>query len=285
MNGEYSRLDVERLCGLRLCDSACVPRCGPLYRSGSDNRVDNYEFCARWVISQSKPGLRVLDYGCGSGQIVKRLRHQGVDAYGCDVFYEPGKKSAEAVCDEIVEGLVREIDAGDGRIPFEANRFDYVLSNQVLEHVEDLDAVLAEIHRVLKPGGTVLSLFPHREVRREGHCGIPLLHRFRRQSRLRYFYAYLLRSAGLGHFKDGRSVAERSRYWCDWLDRWTHYRDKEEILRSFSRLFSDLTFIEDDWLLQRSGSKRLLVSWMPSGARTLIVRKLGGLVFTASKRG
>ena len=45
--------------------------------------------------------------------------------------------------------------------------FDLVLSNQVIEHVEDLDAVLCEIHRVLKPGGAFLSLFPSKDVIRK----------------------------------------------------------------------------------------------------------------------
>jgi len=42
---------------------------------------------------------------------------------------------------------------------------------QVLEHATDLDVVVHEIARVLKPGGSCLSLFPDKGVWREGHCG------------------------------------------------------------------------------------------------------------------
>ena len=52
--------------------------------------MNNYEFCAQWVISQEHgKNVRVLDYGCGAGQVVKELHKLGIhDAFGCDVFYE-----------------------------------------------------------------------------------------------------------------------------------------------------------------------------------------------------
>ena len=51
--------------------------------------MNNYEFCAQWVFDQEpKKSIRILDYGCGAGQIVNELRKRNVDAFGCDVFYE-----------------------------------------------------------------------------------------------------------------------------------------------------------------------------------------------------
>jgi len=55
------------------------------------------------------------------------------------------------------------------RTPFVTGSFDLVINNQVLEHVTDLDVVVHEIARVLKPGGSCLSLFPDKGVWREGH--------------------------------------------------------------------------------------------------------------------
>ncbi len=53
--------------------------------------MDNYDFCAKYITSHLiKEANAVLDYGCGSGEIVDRLRLSGIDAYGCDVFYEGG---------------------------------------------------------------------------------------------------------------------------------------------------------------------------------------------------
>ena len=56
-----------------------------------------------------------------------------------------------------------------------------------------------EIHRVLKPGGTVLSIFPSRDVFREGHIGIPFSHWFPKGSRVRFYYTWALRAGGPGH--------------------------------------------------------------------------------------
>jgi len=57
------------------------------------------------------------------------------------------------------------------------------------------------LNRVLKPGGCMLSIFPSRDVLREGHIGIPLAHRFARGSRARLLYTWALRRAGLGTWK------------------------------------------------------------------------------------
>lgn len=244
--------------------------------------MTNYEFCARWVMDQRQlDRARVLDYGCGGGEIVRRLRDSGVEAFGCDVFYEGGNYSV-AVGSELFEsGIVRRIDGGT--IPFDDESFDYVLNNQVMEHVEDLDAVLGEIRRVMKPGGILLSLFPDRGVWREGHCGIPFLHWFPKESGARVWYATALRLLGLGHHTAGLGPYAWSRGACSWLDRWTHYRPRHEINALFDRHFVDICHIEDDWLELRYGRRYKWVHSVPRFLRRLVVRKLGGLVFTARK--
>ncbi|MFO1468925.1 MAG: class I SAM-dependent methyltransferase [Steroidobacteraceae bacterium] len=183
--------------------------------------MTNYEFCAWWVERQ-RPGAdaQVLDYGCGAGQIVTLLRARGIDARGCDVFYEGGDYSAQVQV-ELLGAAIRRMGE-DGTIPFPDASFDLIVNNQVMEHVLDLDRVLSEIARVLKPGGRVLSLFPDRGVWREGHCGIPFLHWFPKRSRPPGSqYAAVLRAAGLGNHKQGKSILHMGEDFCIWLDRWT----------------------------------------------------------------
>lgn len=122
--------------------------------------MNTYEFCARWVANQVSGAARVLDYGCGAGRVVALLREAGINAFGCDVFYEGGDYS-----DVIFPAAKPYVLRMEGeRIPFEDASFDVVLSNQVFEHVPNLDAALSEISRVLKPGGVALNLFPDRSV-------------------------------------------------------------------------------------------------------------------------
>jgi len=233
-----------------------------------------------------KKEYQILDYGCGAGEAVISGRDSGLDIYGAEVFYEGGNTRAKVEASGILGTAVREIV--DGRIDFPDAYFDLVVSNQVFEHVEDLDKVLSEIYRILKPGGSTLNLFPSKDVWREGHCGIPFLHRFSRKSQTRYYYALFLRRLGFGYFKKGKSPGQWTRDFLDWLDAYCHYRDRKAILRAFRRLFS-VRLIEEDYILFRMGKSRL--KFLRPIIRIPIVkllfkefyRKLGGLVLLATK--
>lgn len=109
--------------------------------------MDNCDFCVQFT---SKRGGQVLDYGCGNGKIVEKLLELNIDSYGCDVFYEGGDYS-ESVSEALMGGRIKRMV--NDRIPFPDNYFDTVVHNQVFEHIPDLQLALAEISRVLKPGG------------------------------------------------------------------------------------------------------------------------------------
>ena len=109
------------------------------------------------------------------------------------------------------------------------------------------------------------------------------LHRFSRNNPLRTGYAVVLPSFGLGYYKGDKSILRWSHDFGDWLDRWTYYRERGEILRAYARLFSDRCDLEDRWLQERLGPRRRLASWLPRKIQVFIVRKLMGQVFTARK--
>jgi SAM-dependent methyltransferase len=239
--------------------------------------MNNYEFCAEYAAKKLVHGGKMLDYGCGDGTIVNLARAKGVDAYGCDVFYEGGDYSTQIKPDEFGKTIFR---MENETIPFGADVFDLVISNQVLEHVQNLDHVLSEISRVLKPGGSVLSLFPDRGVWREGHCGVPLLHWFPKRSRTRVYYAEAFRLAGFGYFTSGKPPRLWAEDICKWLDDWTFYRPYDEIRELFERHFSGLHHLEAEWLVQRVGNKSKL---LPKAVRSMVARKLGHLTFEVQK--
>jgi SAM-dependent methyltransferase len=244
--------------------------------------MNNYEFCTRWILDQA-PGknIRVLDYGCGAGEIVKALRKQDVNAYGCDVFYEGADYSQSNDMKLFDNGIIKKMQ-GD-TIPFESASFDYLITNQVMEHVENMDHVLSEFDRVLKPGGKILNLFPDKGVWREGHCGIPFIHWFAKNSRFRVYYAAGFRMLGFGYHKGTKNVMLWSRDFCEWLDKWTHYRTRQTINAIYSQHFCDIQHIEDRWLQLRLGDKKSLVTWLPTSIQKLIVTKLGCMIFVTRK--
>jgi SAM-dependent methyltransferase len=250
----------------------------------------NYEYVLNFIRGHSSTGTRSLDYGCGAAEIVKAGREQGLNVFGAETFYEGGNTKTEVAKLGYLASIVTEIK--NDRIDFPDGYFDIVVTNQVLEHVEDLNVVLREIHRVLRRGGKVLSLFPSREVWSEGHCGVPLLHRFKKGSRLRFYYAFAWRLMGKGYYKGQKTRTEWSRDFCDWLDAFTFYRTKKEITQTFKHHFTDLQFAEIDYLrfrlakLSPSIAKAMSkLSGMPFLEALLraFVNKKGGMVFVVTK--
>lgn len=227
-------------------------------------------------MAAKRPALRALDFGCGAGRLVEAARAAGLDMSGADVYYGGSETRIEAERRGLLGNVIHEMR--DGRTGFAGSSFDLVVNNQVLEHVDDLDATLAEIYRVMKPGGLLLSIFPSRDVFREGHIGIPFSHRFRRSSRVRFFYTWGLRALGFGTWKE---QAPTARQWAvdklAWIDAYTRYRSRAEIFAAFGRYFrSELR--EDDYIRFRL-LDRPRREWLARFAALPVVAGLGRAVF------
>ncbi|HEY5657313.1 MAG TPA: class I SAM-dependent methyltransferase [Myxococcota bacterium] len=100
------------------------------------------------------PTAQALDVGCGTGSNLRLLVDLGFeDVTGLD-------RSEEAVrwCRE--KGLP-PVELGDiCDLPFPEDHFDLVLAADVLEHVDEPATAVAELHRVLRPGGTLIATVP-----------------------------------------------------------------------------------------------------------------------------
>ncbi|HXJ34679.1 MAG TPA: class I SAM-dependent methyltransferase [Candidatus Eisenbacteria bacterium] len=100
----------------------------------------------------ARPGVRVLDVGCGTGGVLAslpgRARAAGVD------------RSLPALAHCRRRGLGAVAVAEGDRLPFAAASFDVVLMLDVLEHFRDEGALLAGVARVLAPGGALLVSVP-----------------------------------------------------------------------------------------------------------------------------
>lgn len=111
------------------------------------------------------PASVVLDAGCGEGDYVVALRGiYGLAAYGIEFVEEKVAAFASAHPER---DWVRRGDLQ--ALPYESETFDLVLLNEVLEHVPDESAALAEVRRVLKPGATLVVFSPNRLYPFESH--------------------------------------------------------------------------------------------------------------------
>ena len=100
------------------------------------------------------PEKQVLDLGCAGGFMAEALAAKGSQVTGID----PAAKAIDAArAHAEASNLKIRYDVGVGEdLPYEREAFDAVVCVDVLEHVADLNKVLAEVARVLRPGGVFL---------------------------------------------------------------------------------------------------------------------------------
>jgi len=97
----------------------------------------------------------VLDIGSGDGHFASLAYREPIDV-GIDVM-DRDLKEAATLRPAVFLDLVK---ASATRMPFPDGAFKTVLSNCVIEHIPDVDAVISEIGRVLQPGGTFATTLP-----------------------------------------------------------------------------------------------------------------------------
>jgi SAM-dependent methyltransferase len=129
-----------------------------------------------------RPGQRFLEVGCGRGHLVRRLAADGIDVQGVDanphaiaegvsiggptlrVAHPQSRENrlASSAHSRLSDRL--RCMAADA-LDFPAESFDLVASFHTIEHVPDVDAALAEMARVLRPGGRLLLVYPAEPIR------------------------------------------------------------------------------------------------------------------------
>lgn len=111
----------------------------------------------RWILRLLRPqaGRRLLDVACGEGVLTRMARERyGLDTCGTDLSIEALRIGAR-------EGAGPLFVAGSERLPFDDAEFDYVTCIGSLEHFLDVRASIAEMARVLRPGGLACILVPN----------------------------------------------------------------------------------------------------------------------------
>jgi SAM-dependent methyltransferase len=138
---------------------AAYERWAPLYPPTPHNplmRAEQRAMLQRWP---NVEGLRVLDLACGTGRYSRILAEANAAHVVALDFCVPMLMQAPAgnrVCASMMQ------------LPFAADMFDVVISGLALGHADDVSAWMAEIARVLRPGGTLLYSDFHPEAARAG---------------------------------------------------------------------------------------------------------------------
>ena len=111
-----------------------------------------YQRFERVLRERIPAGAQVLDAGCGGGRVFRYNLHSPARIVGIDRTEEPRGNP----------NIDRPVRGDIGALPFRDASFDAVLASHVMEHLPQPGRAVAEMARVLKPGGIVLLLTPNR---------------------------------------------------------------------------------------------------------------------------
>ena len=127
-----------------------------VWRAGQQRRLEMIKTAAGERIRGS-----LLENGCGVGLYLEHLDPLGCETVGLE-FEIPRALEAKEKATNVIGG------AGE-HLPFHAESFDLILSNEVIEHVEDDTKAIQEMVRVLIPGGRLILFCPNRWYPFETH--------------------------------------------------------------------------------------------------------------------
>jgi ubiquinone biosynthesis O-methyltransferase len=136
-----------------------LPGCGPrLYAQWRSTNIgtitDHLEQALILELAGNVAGLRVLDIGCGDGELTLRLWERGAQITGIDASPEM-IEAARARAKNRQAPVAFEVAAAE-QLPFESERFDVVVAITILCFVPNAAPVFREIARVLRPSGRLV---------------------------------------------------------------------------------------------------------------------------------
>lgn len=200
-------------------------------------KLSNYDYLINFIPGSKK----VLDFGCGRGDLLVRLLRKGHNAKGCDISDLIYEKSEWILKPLVVNKHIFRVSSN--KLPFKNSEFDYILSNQVFEHVSDPKTSLKEIHRTLKVNGILILCFPTEEVFIEPHLKLPLIHRLKKYPSFLKSYLKLAYYFRIGQAKKTDLSIEK---WVQNRLEYLHKNINYTRRKKFIKMLNELNFNVDD---------------------------------------
>jgi SAM-dependent methyltransferase len=226
----------QRLCAMR--ESGLIR-----LSDGWDDALNLVLFVNRLQI-MVKPGARILDFGCGAGRMVFRLRELGFDAYGFDIHdYVAYRSDEDRQWFRFSRSTSHDtsaftIDPDRYAVPFEDDFFDVVHSTSVIEHVLNIRPVMQECARVLRPDGVAVHFYPPKYQVVEPHMYVPLASFVQRKAWLRLWVALGARN----EFQGRNTVGEVTDAYKQYTMTGLCYRTRKELLYAAGEFFYGVHF-------------------------------------------
>ncbi|MEM6843539.1 MAG: class I SAM-dependent methyltransferase [Bacteroidota bacterium] len=222
----------------------------------------------------TKEDLRILDYGSGKGKSVAVLRNMGFATFGVEIDPLPFNNGLDYFIQNGYDpNCFLFLMGKDCKTPFDDAFFDIIFSEQVFEHVENMEIVVREISRLSKRGALHIHTFPAKYHLIEQHLFMPLIH-WLPKNRMRRWVIFLSTKFGKEPFwepLEGKSVKEKTRIYYNYSIQRTHYRSVRQITKILERygFSTDYKY----FYINRTGIKGKIHRFFPSQVQ-LNLRKL-----------
>ena len=200
----------------------------------------------RLKLNLRKNEMNILDWGCGRGRSVTWLRKKGYNAFGVDIDPEPilnGKEFFQK------NGLVHEkllsLINQDGSINFPDDFFHFIFSEQVFEHISDLEIVASEMQRVTTTYGVGFHCYPGNRYIVEGHLFMPFVH-WLPKNKIRKWLIFFFLLLGIDpKWQDlqGKNIFQKTQICFDYSVKKTYYRNYQDIKRLFWKKGFEVEFV------------------------------------------
>ncbi len=181
-----------------------------------------------FAVANVEPGMRLLDVGCGRGEILRHCMQLGVEAYGMDYAEAATAMTREVIAAQQLTGVKAGVCRSDAKkLPFPTGYFDRVLMFDVVEHLYpwELHEAMLEVRRVLRPNGRfIIHTAPNRWYDKYAY---PWVRRFR-----------TLLGQGDKYPVDPRAITPVNQ----------HVHVNEQDMRSMARALQDAGFKSNVWL-------------------------------------
>ena len=220
--------------------------------------------------------INILDWGCGRGRSVAKLRKKGFNAYGVEIEKKTISQGFTLFEKRGLSptSILKTIDELNS---FNNGYFDFIFSEQVLEHIEDLSEVIDEMARLTASGGTGIHHFPSSKIVWEPHLLMPIIHWLPKNILRKYWIALML-LLNLGPIEgwpqmQGKSLMTKADILYEYVNEHTFYRGNEEICKMFEKrgFKCQYDILGNQTRLRKLFPKRLGQNGFPKGRTLLMV--------------
>ena len=183
---------------------------------------------------ENKESIKILDWGCGKGELINYLNNNNFNCYGVEISQFKLQQNVIKDKKNISEKIF--LINSDNKTNFESNYFDFIFTNQVIEHVSDKESFLLEINRILKKGGCSYNILPAKHRINEVHLKMPFVH-WLPKNYLRKYLIYFFNLFKFNPWQECLSLTfnDKVNYYYNYSINKTFYLDANKLFNKFEK--------------------------------------------------